>query len=127
MTKPAKLRQICYYDQSGKLIGELQEQEEDVLKMDFGEEDICQTRLLITITEGRYHQVKRMFAKVGKPVQYLKRISMGNLNLDENLAPGEYRKLTDEEIASLKKVENAVVTGHGVNSNNSGKKFRNLS
>lgn len=102
MTKPAKLGQICYYDHSGKLIGKLQEQGEDALETDFREIDICQTRLLITITEGRYHQVKRMFAKVGKPVQYLKRISMGNLILDEKLAPGEYRRLTEGEIASLK-------------------------
>jgi 16S rRNA pseudouridine516 synthase len=56
----------------------------------------------LTITEGKFHQVKRMFAAVGKRVVYLKRIQMGLLPLDETLAPGEYRELTDEEIALLK-------------------------
>lgn len=61
------------------------------------------TEVLITITEGRYHQVKRMFEKIGKPVRYLKRCSMGGLTLDENLALGEYRRLTGEEIEKLSK------------------------
>ena len=52
----------------------------------------------ITISEGRFHQVKRMFQAVGINVTYLKRISMGALKLDENLAPGEYKKLSKEEI-----------------------------
>lgn len=56
----------------------------------------------ITIREGRYHQVKRMFSALGKPVRYLKRISMGSLRLDEALEAGQYRELTDEEIARLK-------------------------
>ncbi|WP_026693609.1 pseudouridine synthase [Peribacillus kribbensis] len=56
----------------------------------------------VTITEGKYHQVKRMFASVGKRVVYLKRISMGPLPLDEDLELGEYRELTDEEITQLK-------------------------
>lgn len=57
----------------------------------------------LTITEGKYHQVKRMFEAVGKKVVYLKRISMGSLVLDESLKPGEYRKLTNRELACLKK------------------------
>ena len=52
----------------------------------------------ITISEGRFHQVKRMFSAVGINVTYLKRISMGGLKLDESLAPGEYKKLSKEEI-----------------------------
>lgn len=56
----------------------------------------------ITITEGKYHQVKRMFAAIGLTVTYLKRISMGALVLDEQLKTGEYRKLTIDEIQSLK-------------------------
>lgn len=63
---------------------------------------LAQTSLEITITEGRYHQIKRMFAKVGKPVQYLKRLSMGSLVLDDSLAVGEFRELTEEEIGKLK-------------------------
>lgn len=60
----------------------------------------------VTITEGKYHQVKRMFEAVGKQVIYLRRISMGELYLDETLKLGSYRKLTKEEMAyclSLKK------------------------
>ncbi|WP_153127387.1 pseudouridine synthase [Peribacillus tepidiphilus] len=55
----------------------------------------------LTITEGKFHQVKRMFEAVGKRVVYLKRNSMGPLRLDEDLELGEYRELTDEEIESL--------------------------
>lgn len=61
------------------------------------------TELKITITEGRYHQIKRMFQKVGKPVQYLKRLSMGELVLDEALKKGDFRRLTPEEVESLRK------------------------
>jgi 16S rRNA pseudouridine516 synthase len=56
----------------------------------------------LTITEGKFHQVKRMFEAVGKRVVYLQRISMGPLKLDETLELGEYRELTDEEVESLK-------------------------
>lgn len=56
----------------------------------------------LTITEGKFHQVKRMFEAVGKKVIYLKRISMGPLPLDETLELGEYRELTDEEVELLK-------------------------
>ena len=53
----------------------------------------------ITITEGRYHQVKRMFEALGKKVVYLKRIAMGNLRLPQDLPAGSFIKLTQEEIA----------------------------
>ena len=56
----------------------------------------------ITITEGKFHQVKRMFEAVDNQVLYLKRISMGALVLDDNLKCGEYRKLTDNELKMLK-------------------------
>lgn len=56
----------------------------------------------LTIREGKFHQVKRMFKAVGKEVIYLKRLSMGALTLDESLEKGECRKLTEEEIAMLK-------------------------
>lgn len=58
----------------------------------------------ITITEGRYHQIKRMFNAVGMEVLYLKRISMGPLVLDEGLKCGEYRRLTEDEVTLLKGV-----------------------
>ena len=51
----------------------------------------------VTIQEGKFHQVKRMFHAVGKEVQYLKRLSIGTLKLDESLALGEFRPLTEEE------------------------------
>lgn len=57
----------------------------------------------LTIQEGRFHQVKRMFEAVGKKVIYLKRISMGNLKLDENLEKGQVRLLTEEEVKELQK------------------------
>lgn len=56
----------------------------------------------VTITEGRYHQVKRMFEAIGTTVVYLKRLSMGKLRLDEQLKPGEYKELTKEELSLLK-------------------------
>ncbi|MBS4804042.1 MAG: rRNA pseudouridine synthase [Clostridium sp.] len=56
----------------------------------------------VTIQEGKFHQVKRMFEAVGKEVVYLKRIEFGTLKLDEDLEEGEYRELTDEELAVLK-------------------------
>ena len=60
----------------------------------------------ITITEGKYHQVKRMFKHFKLNVIYLKRISMGPLKLDENLTVGEYRLLYDNEIKELLKYKN---------------------
>lgn len=56
----------------------------------------------IIIYEGKFHQIKRMFETVNKSVIFLKRYEMGPLKLDENLNPGEYRLLTDEELESLK-------------------------
>ncbi len=56
---------------------------------------------LLTITEGKYHQVKRMMQSVGRRVTYLRRVSMGPLSLDESLRTGEFRPLTQEELSSL--------------------------
>ncbi len=60
-----------------------------------------QSEIELTIQEGKFHQVKRMFEAVGKRVTYLKRISMGNLKLDDQLELGEYRELTVEELDCL--------------------------
>ena len=57
----------------------------------------------VTLREGKFHQVKRMLASRGKPVQYLRRIKMGKMTLDSALALGEYRFLTDAEVEELKK------------------------
>ena len=63
------------------------------------------TAVTLTIQEGKFHQVKRMFQALGCQVVYLKRLSMGSLVLDGKLKPGEYRRLTEEELAGLKKGE----------------------
>ena len=64
--------------------------------------DISEVNL--TIQEGKFHQVKRMFEAVGKKVIYLKRLSMGGLKLDPTLKPGEYRSLTKDEVKYLKTI-----------------------
>ena len=63
------------------------------------------TDVVLTIREGKFHQVKRMFEAVGCRVVFLKRLSMGSLLLDERLKPGEYRRLTKEELDRLKGLE----------------------
>lgn len=72
-----------------------------ILRQDKDQE---QSEIEITITEGKYHQVKRMFASQGMKVLKLKRLSMGPLTLPTDLAPGSYRPLTEEELAALKQV-----------------------
>ena len=57
---------------------------------------------IVTLREGKYHQIKRMLAARGKPVVYLKRLTMGPLTLDPALAPGAWRPLTAEELNALK-------------------------
>lgn len=61
-----------------------------------------QSEIRVTLHEGKFHQVKRMFEAVGCKVTYLKRLSMGTLSLDGELKPGEYRHLTEEEVNDLK-------------------------
>lgn len=59
----------------------------------------------LVITEGKFHQVKRMFEAVGKRVTYLKRLKMGTLELDSSLELGQYRSLTEKELEELKPKE----------------------
>lgn len=68
-------------------------------------ERISEDTVRITITEGRYHQIKRMFAVYGRTVEYLKRQTFGPLRLDETLSPGQYRKLSKEELEELQWTE----------------------
>lgn len=65
--------------------------------------DILEQRdtAIVTLREGKYHQIKRMLAARGKPVRYLKRLTMGEVQLDPALAPGEYRPLTRPERSAL--------------------------
>ncbi len=69
-------------------------------KWNEADEDFCEA--LLTIHEGKFHQVKRMFEAEGGKVVYLKRLSMGPLALDDTLKTGEYRALTEAEIKALK-------------------------
>ena len=62
---------------------------------------LSENKAELTIYEGKYHQVKRMFVAVGNKITYLKRISMGQLKLDASLAPGEYKFLSDEDLEKL--------------------------
>lgn len=62
-----------------------------------------ESEALVTLREGKFHQIKRMLAHQGKPVTYLKRLQMGNLTLDPELSPGEFRFLTEAEQEQLGK------------------------
>lgn len=115
LLSPAKHVEKTYY---AKIEGKVTEEDVNLFKsgVDIGEETLTKPGFLtvlksepiseieLTITEGKFHQVKRMFEAVGKKVVYLKRISMGPLCLTDDLKPGEYRKLTEEEITALKNV-----------------------
>ena len=65
-------------------------------------ERVAEKEILLTIREGRFHQVKRMLQAVGNEVLYLKRLSMGSLRLPEDLEKGAYRPLSEEEIYKIK-------------------------
>lgn len=113
LLSPKKHVDKVYY---AKVNGRVTEEDKEMFStgVDIGEErltlpaklkiiktdDISEIQL--TLQEGKFHQVKRMFEAVGKEVIYLKRLSMGSLVLDPSLAPGEYRCLTEEELAALK-------------------------
>ncbi|MRI31950.1 16S rRNA pseudouridine(516) synthase RsuA [Endozoicomonas sp. OPT23] len=64
-------------------------------------EIISDHEVLLTIHEGKYHQVKRMFAAIGNKVVGLHREQVGEIELDEDLEPGEWRYLTEAEVASV--------------------------
>lgn len=68
---------------------------------DASEAAISATECFLTLTEGKYHQVKRMFKAAGNEVIYLQRVAIGALKLDESLAVGSYREMTMEEVALL--------------------------
>ena len=62
---------------------------------------ISENEINLTITEGKFHQIKRLAHAVDNAVAYLRRLSYGDLYLDETLSEGEYRHLTDEEVTNL--------------------------
>lgn len=69
-------------------------------KLEISDAPDCR-RVFLTIQEGRFHQVKRMFSAVGRKVVFLKRVEFGPLSLDENLRYGEYRRLNEKELKLL--------------------------
>ncbi|OZB06463.1 MAG: hypothetical protein B7X58_13730 [Marinobacter sp. 34-60-7] len=75
---------------------------EDTLTRPALVEAVSEREALLTIQEGRYHQVKRMMAAVGNHVTALHRISIGSVILDPSLAPGEYRALKNDEIEAFR-------------------------
>lgn len=113
LLSPAKHVTKTYY---AKVEGRVTEEDVNLFEkgVDIGENKLTKPATLVilysgevsevelTITEGKFHQVKRMFTSVGKEVVYLKRLSMGPLILTEDLKPGEYRPLTEEELDALK-------------------------
>lgn len=78
-------------------LGDFTSMPADLKILSAGEE----SEIEVTVYEGKFHQVKRMFEAVGKKVLYLKRLSMGKLYLDERLEVGKYRPLTQKEIGLL--------------------------
>ena len=64
-------------------------------------EIVSPKRIFVTLTEGRYHQVRRMFAAVGNHVTALHRDRVGGLTLPADLQPGEYRILNDKDISAV--------------------------
>ena len=67
-----------------------------------GLERLSASEALVTLREGKYHQIKRMCAARGKPVTFLKRLKFGALELDAALAPGQWRPLSGDEVAALR-------------------------
>lgn len=65
-------------------------------------ERVSDTDGYITLTEGKFHQIKRMFEAVGSSITYLKRVEFGTVTLDPKLSEGQWRRLTDEEIEALR-------------------------
>ena len=92
VTKKAKVEIIC----NGS------EKESKNSDFDENKNNKNENLVYITISEGKFHQVKRMFKAVKNEVLYLKRVKMGSLLLDEKLKLGEYRELTEEELNNLK-------------------------
>ena len=114
LLSPKKHVEKTYYVCLDKLLSmEAEEQvctgvyiEKDVKSMPATLERITDDKVHLTIQEGKFHQVKKMFHAVGLEVIYLKRISMGGLKLDESLKEGDFRPLTLDEINYLKGLTN---------------------
>ncbi|MGL6260240.1 16S rRNA pseudouridine(516) synthase RsuA [Vibrio sp. WXL103] len=80
---------------------ELRNEKEPTMPAKMEVVNFAENELLLTISEGKYHQVKRMFAALGNKVEHLHREQIGQIVLDETLEPGDYRFLTQQEIDSI--------------------------
>ncbi len=109
LLSPKKHVEKKYYVELERTLGE---EDRKALEMgvDIGEErltfpakveQITETSIFLIITEGKYHQVKRMMQAVENEVVYLKRVAMGGIFLDENLPQGAYRELTEDEMGII--------------------------
>ncbi len=98
---PSVLEILSVTENGGIKTGEA---ENEKVKNGKTENEKTETEVLLTIREGKFHQVKRMMEAVGCPVLFLKRLAMGPLVLDESLKPGEYRPLTKQELELLKQL-----------------------
>lgn len=111
LTSPAKHVEKEYECHLAYLFDDMQKTQLEQ-GVDIGEKDltrpavVCildEKKITLTITEGKYHQVKRMLHAVGNEVVYLKRLRMGTLILDEGLLKGSFRRLTEEEVEKIKR------------------------
>ena len=105
LLSPKKHVDKTYY---AKVKGKISDMEEltalpAILKVLSYNSDKDYSEIHVTIHEGKFHQVKRMFTAIGSEVLFLKRITFGALPLDESLKTGEYRALTKEEISILQR------------------------
>ena len=119
LLSPAKHVAKTYY---AKIDGMVTDEDVNLFEkgVDIGEEKLTKPAKLtilkskpiseieLTITEGKFHQVKRMFAQMGNKVIYLKRIKMGNLELDSSIPLGQWKELSEEELSLLKEPPSAL-------------------
>ena len=95
------LRNEITKEQKEKLESGIYFEKEDFTTESAKVEEISKRKIYLTISEGKFHQVKRMMEYVGNEVVELKRISIGNLNLDEELKLGGYREITNSELEKI--------------------------
>ena len=97
---PAKLEVLRAADDDEEVSSDESSPEDISHEVEF----LATSEVEVVIQEGKFHQIKRMFAARGMEVLYLKRLTMGPLVLDDTLEPGEYRRLTEKELQSLKEL-----------------------
>ncbi len=104
--KPGKLEILKQWDQTDPFKPNDPKKNNAKQEGELPEDISAGAEILLTIQEGKFHQVKRMFEVLGCKVVFLKRLSMGSLKLDPDLKPGEYRFLTEKELEDLQSPKN---------------------